>query len=383
MDDRQFDSLSRRVGGSPLSRLPRRGLIAALGGVAVANALLLEDGAEAKKKKNKKKCKNEGQGCDKQKCKKQDKKCCCNNLKCNNGVCEGKGGSCPTKVTFQNFFANVGDGATSSPWGITYDSDGYVYIADKTKSRITIYYADGSNYSQFGSNGTGNGQFKTPFGIAFQSSNNRLVISDKGQTDVYKKLRRFRTDGSDPNIIGVDNLTQPVGVSVDSNGRIWVVDATDPGEIYLFDSGGSELASWSPGGSGKLNLPQGIAVYKDSDDNATYVYVADTGNNRIVKFQYTGNSSSGLSYVTAAGSGGSGTSSFNTPVDIALDKCGNLWVTDQLNNRVQVLDKNLNFKTRFTVAQMIAPAGIALSGSTLYVVNNGSNNAQRFSLSKE
>ena len=48
--------------------------------------------------------------------------------------------------------------------------------------------------------------------------------------------------------------------------------------------------------------------------------------------------------------------------------------------RVQVLDKNLNFKTRFS-ASMNRPAGIAISGTTLYVVNRNGDNAQRFSLS--
>lgn len=385
MDDRQFDDLSRRIGGSPLSRLPRRGLIAALGGATVASVLHLDDDAEAKKKKNKnknKKCKNEGQKCDKQKCKKKDKKCCCNNLKCKNDVCEGKGGSCPTKVTFQNTFANTGAGATTNPWGITYDSTGYVYIADQGNSRIKIYYADGSNFSQFGTTGDGGSSFQTPQGIAYQSGNNRLVISDRGQpnADPEWKLRRFQLGGSVANNIGVSGLSQPVGVAVDSNDRIWAVDNTNPGEIYLFNSSGSELASWSPSGSGQLDGPQGIAVYRDSQDGGTYVYVADSNNDRVVKFEYTSNSSSGLVYVTAAGSSGSGSNGFNTPVDIAIDTCGNLWVTDQINNRVQVLDKNLNFKTRFT-ASMNRPAGIAISGDTLYVVNYVGNSAQRFSLS--
>ncbi len=102
MDDRQFDDLSRRIGDSPLSRLPRRGLIAALGGATLASAWRLDDDADAKKKKKNKKCKKEGKGCDKKKCKKQDKKCCCNNLKCQDSVCVGKGGSCPTEVSFNN-----------------------------------------------------------------------------------------------------------------------------------------------------------------------------------------------------------------------------------------------------------------------------------------
>ncbi len=386
MDGRQFDDLSRRIGGSPLSRLPRRGLIAALGGATVASALHLDDDSEAKKNnknnnKNKK-CKKEGKKCDKKKCKKQDKKCCCNNLKCKDSICTGSSGSCPTKVSFENTFVSSGSAALSAPWGVTFDSS-QVYVTDTGHSKIKTFSANGSNLNdEFGSNGYGSEEFQTPQGIAYQSGKNRLAISDKAQTtNPTRKLRRFSTDGALSNSICPADLTQPTGVTVDGSDRIWAVDFTIPGEIFLFDSNGNPLANWTPSGSGQLSGPQGIAVYKDSQNNATYVYVTDSGNNRVVKFEYTGNSSSGLAYVASAGSGGDGSSNFNTPVGISLDSCGNLWVADQVNNRVQVLDKNLNFKTRFT-ASMNRPTGVAVNGSTLYVVNNVGNNVQRFSLSQ-
>ena len=379
MDDRQFDDLSRRIGESPLSRLPRRGLIAAFGGATLASALHLDDDAEAKKNKNKK-CKKEGKKCDKKKCKKKDKKCCCNNLKCKDSVCVGKGGSCPTDVDFQNTFESGGAAALSSPWGVTYDSSGMVYVAAAGNSRIKVFFANGDFNYQFGATGTGSEEFLTPQGIAYQSDKNRLAISDKGQTQVERKLRRFQTQGSLSNSIGVAGLTQPMGVAVDNNDRIWAVDFTVPGEIFLFDSSGNLLSNWTPSGSGQLSGPQGIAVYKDSQSGATFVYVTDTGNNRIVKFEYTGNSASGLSFVNAAGSGGDGSNEFNTPAGVGLDDCGNLWVADQLNNRIQILDKNLNFKSRFS-ASLSRPAGVAVNGSTLYVVNNIGNSVYRFSLS--
>ncbi|MEZ4564514.1 MAG: hypothetical protein R2853_17410 [Thermomicrobiales bacterium] len=205
MDDRQFDNLSRRVGESPLSRLPRRGLIAALGGVTLASAWRLEDDAEAKKKNKKKnknkKCKKEGKKCDKKKCKKKDKKCCCNNLKCKDSVCTGKGGSCPTTVDFENTFESGGAASLAVPWGITYDSSGMVYVADTGHSRIKVFFSNGDYNTQFGTTGTGTEQFQTPQGIAYQNDKNRLAISDRGQTQVDRKLtkalRLFQTsDGS-------------------------------------------------------------------------------------------------------------------------------------------------------------------------------------------
>jgi hypothetical protein len=392
MDDRQFDDLSRRVGESPLSRLPRRGLIAALGGATLVTALHLEDESEAKKKKNKnknKKCKKEGKKCDKKKCKKKDKKCCCSNLKCKDSICTGKGGSCPTDVDFVDDWGSFGDGngEFNSPWGITYDDDGFVYVTDTNNQRVQIFSSGGNFQDEFGTEGNEDEDFQSPQGIAWLTNsdgNPRLAIADPGITSTARRLRLFRATSpfSDDDNIGRSTLTDPTGVAVDNNDRIWAVDTTSPGEVYLFDSGGNFITSWTPAGSGQLASPQGIAVYRDSQNGANYVYVTDTNNDRVVKYQYNDNSSSGLAFVDAAGSTGTGSSSFNRPVGIAVDGCGNLWVTDRNNNRVQILDKNLNFKSRFsTNPAMNRPTGIAVNGSTLYVVNNAGNNVQRFSLS--
>ncbi len=385
MDDRQFDDLSRRVGESPLSRLPRRGLIAALGGATLASALHLDDEAEAKKKKNKnknknKKCKKEGKGCDKKKCKKKDKKCCCNNLKCKDSVCVGKGGSCPTEVTFQDSFADSGSGATNSPWGITYDNNGRVYVTDTNNQQIQVYDANGEWIESLDAN-----QFDAPFGIAYNvdgGGNRRLTISDPDQGSDNQRVRQFDLNGGFTGNIGQNGLSSPRSVAADSSNRLWVINRKSPGEIYLFNASGNPVFSWTPSGGGLLANPEGIAVYKDSQNNATYVYVADTSNNRVVKFQYTGNSAGGLTFVDAAGSSGSGSSQFQNPTGIAADSCGNLWVADRSNNRVQILDKNLNFKSRFsTNPAMNAPTGVAINGSALYVVNRNGNKVQLFSLS--
>ncbi len=388
MDDRQFDDLSRRIGESPLSRLPRRGLISVLGGVAAASALGLADDAEAKKKnKNKsKKCKKEGKGCDKKKCKKQGKKCCCNNLKCQNDVCTGKGNNCPTDVAFQNAWGSngSGNGQFAGPLSVTYDNNDVVYVTDSGNSRWQVFSANGTFQAKYGTLGNDDDEFQTPQGIAWLTDgdgNPRVVIADPGMTNVSRRLRLFRpSDGTWRRNIGVTNLTNPTGVTVDSSDRIWAVDTTSPGEIYLFNANGDPVFSWAPSGSGQLSNPRGIAVYRDSQSSATYVYVVDTNNDRVVKYQYTDNSSGGLAFINAAGSTGSGSGSFNRPTEISVDDCGNLWVADTNNNRVQILDKNLNFKSRFT-ASMNRPTSTAVNGSTLYVVNNVGNSVQRFSLS--
>ncbi len=67
-----------------------------------------------------------------------------------------------------------------------------------------------------------------------------------------------------------------------------------------------------------------------------FVYVADTGNNRIVKLDQEGNS------VAVAGFEGAGPLEFRAPSDLAFFG-GQLVVVDRLNHRLQVLDEDLGF----------------------------------------
>ncbi len=390
MDDRQFDDLSRRIAGLAL---PRRTLMTSLGGASLAGALGLmldPDAAEAKKNNKKKKCKKEGSRCDKQKCKKQDKKCCCNNLNCKNDVCEGKGPSCATTVTFNTQWGGTGSGQSKfdQPWGVTVDLSDSIYVTDTENQRVQVFNQSGAFLDEWGILGNEDDEFQEPKGIAFNQDSqgrNRINVADPGQSSANnnrQKLRKFRTDGTFEGFLGVAELTQPFGVTADFADRIWAVDNTTPGQVFLFDANGNPIFNWTPTGSGALSSPQGIAVFKD-EDNSTFVYVADSGNDRVVKFKYVSNSADGLQFVTAAGSGGSGNSQFNDPIGIAIDDCGNLWVADRLNDRVQQLSKNLSFETRI-ISRLDRPTGVALNNdqTSLFVVNNGSDLVVKFDLSR-
>jgi sugar lactone lactonase YvrE len=72
----------------------------------------------------------------------------------------------------------------------------------------------------------------------------------------------------------------PEDVTVDPEGNIFVVDA-DFDSLFKFTAAGDELQSFGGTGSGEKQFqqPQGVAFFDRT------LYVADTGNNRIVRFR--------------------------------------------------------------------------------------------------
>jgi hypothetical protein len=75
-------------------------------------------------------------------------------------------------------------------------------------------------------------------------------------------------------------FSAPEDVTVDPEGNIYVVDA-DLDHVFKFSSQGDELQSFGDSGSGEkqFNQPHGVAIFDKT------LYVADTGNNRIVRFR--------------------------------------------------------------------------------------------------
>ncbi len=79
----------------------------------------------------------------------------------------------------------TGNGQFYDLWGIAADSSGDVYVADTLNSRIQEFSDSGTYITQWGSAGSGNGQFNGPDGIAVDGSGN-VYVSDDGNTRIEK-----------------------------------------------------------------------------------------------------------------------------------------------------------------------------------------------------
>ena len=258
----------------------------------------------------------------------------------------------------------TGNGQFFSAYGIAVDRSNNVYVSD-LNNRVEKFDSGGNYLTQWGSFGSGNGQFSSPWGIAVDSSNN-VYVADLQNNRVEKfdgngnYLTQWGSLGS-----GNGQFNNPAGVAVDSSNNVYVTD-TGNNRVDKFTSNGNYLAQWGSlgSGNGQFSFPTGLAV--DSNNN---VYVADNGKSRIEKFDSSG------SYLTQwGGSGGSGNGQFYNPYGIAVDSTGNfIYVADLGNNRVQVFVYNANIlppiftqqPTNQTVLAGIAGINVTFSASVV------------------
>ncbi len=103
--------------------------------------------------------------------------------------------------------------------------------------------------------------------------------------------------------------------------------------MIIYNTSMTSLGFYGIGEKGekKLRLPRGITANPRGD-----VYVADTGNDRIVRMF---NPKKRLRFVSAIGKRGTGPGEFLQPEDVALDSKGRVYVADTGNNRIQVFDR--------------------------------------------
>lgn len=104
-------------------------------------------------------------------------------------------------------------------------------------------------------------------------------------------------------------------------------------------------------GKGQFWWPQGITCTPEGD-----VYVADVGNNRIVKLR---NVIDSLEWIQEIGSFGCDTVEFDEPWSVAVDSKGRVYVTDKGNDRIQVLTADGRFVRE--IRGVLRPTGIAVT----------------------
>jgi streptogramin lyase len=227
----------------------------------------------------------------------------------------------------------TGPGQFKSPYGVAVDSSGNIYTIEFNGSRVQKFDSNGNFLLKFGSQGTGDGQFLFPTGIAVDSSGNIYVVESNGNrvqkfdsNGVF--LLKFGSSGS-----GNGQFSFPFGIAVDSSDNIYVADTSNH-RIQKFNSTGGHLQNIGSFGigDGQFNGPRGVAL-----DTSNNIYVIQSANDRIQKFD------SGGGFLLKHVGSGSGEGQFLDPHGIAVDNSDNVFVADAGNHRIQKFDDSLAF----------------------------------------
>jgi DNA-binding beta-propeller fold protein YncE len=205
------------------------------------------------------------------------------------------------------------------PTGLMIDPKGELWVADTHYHRILHYSPDGALLSEFGTEGTGPGQFLYPTGIAMDGEG-LIYVSEYGGND---RIQVLTTEGKAVRSWGkygseTGEFQRPQSIAL-GGGRVYVADAAGH-RIQVFDQAGTFLATW-----GDLKYPYGVAI--DAEGN---LLVAEYGRHRIAKFTADGKP------LARAGQPGTGPADLNTPwaaLPIGGDRIA---VVDSGNHRVQL-----------------------------------------------
>jgi DNA-binding beta-propeller fold protein YncE len=230
-------------------------------------------------------------------------------------------------------------------------------------------------WSQGGTPATGNQQ---DFYTTFASQGSYSVRVDSGGTTGYCTVNVvpagttgafIRTWGTQGTAVG--QFQFPWGTAVDSAGNVYVAD-TNNNRVQKFNAAGVYQTQFGGGGAGAFNGPRSLAIATNGE-----MFVVDTGNHRIVRLNASG------VYLDSWGTFGTGDSQFNTPNGIDVDG-SYVYVTDTGNQSIKKFTKGGNHVKTWGSAgsgngQFSFPRGIAVSGTSVWVTDWGNNRVQTFS----
>ena len=288
--------------------------------------------------------------------------------------------------TYPATFGAPPQGSFNEPSGMTFDSNGNLYVADSVNQRMQQFRpgADGETWSngamwgargwgasdlsgfnwprdisfspgtggnpgtlwvsdtknnrllEFDMNGTSTGNsvivggaLTWPYAVDASGGNGSLIVADTFANKVESWTRGSSTPNWSTNTAGGIGFKSPYDVAV-ANGIVYVADSANKRIVELNAATGAYTGVSI--GAGTLHSPQGVAI----DPTNGNIWVSDTSFNKLVEFPAAG----GAPIQTVAAPNGA----FNHPthLDVHVDASGNpyLYVADVYNDRIVILNLN-------------------------------------------
>lgn len=169
-----------------------------------------------------------------------------------------------------------------APRAVAVDSQ-RVYVADTGNKRIRVYDLSGQYLYDIGSGGSQEGQLDEPVGVV-ASADGRVFVADTWND----RISVFRNDGTYLSSFKVSGWYQDLGnrpyLALDPKRNLLYVGDPDGGRVLVYDTSGNCVGSFGQLNNTAPDLTQFSIVGGIAVDDQGFVYVADSGSGRILKF---------------------------------------------------------------------------------------------------
>lgn len=217
-----------------------------------------------------------------------------------------------------------------TPYGLAVDSKGMLYVADTKVGAVFVFNPESKDTDML-KHGV-DAKFGRVFGLAIDDAD-RLFVSDGAYNHVLVFNAKHKLEAQ----FGEGIMNDPAGLAIDTDNRFLYVANTGSDQVLVYDTDtfkllrkigttGKDHTLTTPGDFSK---PTNVAVDKDGN-----LFVTDTLNNRVEEFDADG------VFVRAFGKNGDGAGDFARPKGIAVDADGHVWVADSSLNRLQVFTQD-------------------------------------------
>ena len=250
-------------------------------------------------------------------------------------------------------------------YGVGVDSKGSIYAADQAVGAVFVFDPKNKDHVEMIAHGR-QASLDMIGGVALDDDD-RLFVADS-------KLRHILVFNPKHEAIasfGTDDLVRPGGLAIDRENRFLYVADTGNDVVDVFDADtykflrkiGKPSRKHDQTDPGAFAGPEGVAVDKDGN-----LYVTDTLNDRVEMFDADGE------FISTFGKNGDGPADFERPKGIATDCDGHIWVVDAAQSLVKVFNRQGQLLIYFGgvgnfPGQFMGPWGIAIGPSNEVVVS--------------
>ncbi|XP_054010759.1 brain tumor protein-like [Hylaeus anthracinus] len=217
------------------------------------------------------------------------------------------------KMIYHCKFGEFGvmEGQFTEPSGVAVNAQNDIIVADTNNHRIQIFDKEGRFKFQFGECGKRDGQLLYPNRVAVVKTSGDIIVTERSPTH---QIQIYNQYGQFVRKFGANILQHPRGVTVDSKGRIVVVECKVM-RVIIFDQAGNVLQKF--GCSKHLEFPNGVVVNDKQE-----IFISDNRAHCVKVFNYEG------AYLRQIG----GEGITNYPIGVGINAVGEILIADNHNN---------------------------------------------------